>query len=81
VLDLTQVREAVGAPVHFTESADLLSDSIQKVHNLNIDAETGFAYVVIGLRKIERASASPARSSFPGLGRTTTCPRMKLKQF
>ena len=48
VLDLTQVREAAGAPVHFAESADLLSDSIQKVHNLNIDAETGFAYAVGG---------------------------------
>ena len=47
-LDLTQVRDVTDTPVHFAESADLLSPTIQRVHNLNVDAETGFAYAVGG---------------------------------
>jgi len=50
VLDLTQVRGVTDPPVHFSESAVLLTDQIQRVHNLNVDAETGFAYAVGGNR-------------------------------
>jgi choice-of-anchor B domain-containing protein len=51
VFDLTQLREAHEAdnePVRFAESAELLSSTIQRVHNLNVNAETGFAYAVGG---------------------------------
>ncbi len=51
VFDLTQLREARQAgdePVRFAESAELLSSTIQRVHNLNVNAETGFAYAVGG---------------------------------
>ena len=44
VFDLTQLRDVVDAPVTFEETANY--DGINSAHNIVINEETGFAYVV-----------------------------------
>ena len=65
VFDLTTVRGVTGAPVTFAETAHY--DDFSWAHNLNINTETGYAYVVGsntcagGLHMVDiRAPASPA---------------------
>jgi choice-of-anchor B domain-containing protein len=44
VLDLTQVRGVTGDPVTFEETA--VDDSFSSAHNLHINTDTGYAYIV-----------------------------------
>lgn len=46
VFDLTQLRGLTGAPVTFQETAHY--DGVSKTHNLNINTDTGYAYLVSG---------------------------------
>lgn len=68
VFDLTRVRGVQGAPVTFSEDYDYAE--FGAAHNLNINTDTGFAYVVGsstcegGLHMVDLAE--PARPSFAG---------------
>lgn len=45
--DLTQLRGATGAPVRFTNSAGIVSES-GRIHNIAVNPDSGFAYAVGG---------------------------------
>lgn len=45
--DLTHLRDAAGAPVHFQADASRLSGT-GRIHNIAVNAESGFAYAVGG---------------------------------
>ena len=46
--DLTRLRDAAGPPIHFTANGGLVSGS-GRIHNINVNPDTGFAYAVGGL--------------------------------
>ena len=58
VLDLTEVRGVTGDPVTFAETAHY--DEISTSHNLNINTDTGFAYIV-GARDFDPTTTPPSR--------------------
>jgi choice-of-anchor B domain-containing protein len=47
VFDLSQLRDVTSPPVRFDASADLVAGN-GRIHNLNVNQETGFAYEVGG---------------------------------
>lgn len=47
VFDLSQLRDVTNPPVQFNSSADLIAGD-GRIHNLNVNPETGFAYEVGG---------------------------------
>src|SRR5919106_95084 len=54
VFDLTEVRGVTGPPVTFAETAHY--DEISTSHNLNINTDTGFAYIVYTEGRVAMAS-------------------------
>lgn len=46
--DLTRLHDASGPPVHFTANGSVAS-AAGRVHNINVNPDTGFAYAVGGL--------------------------------